>query len=88
MGPPVMVHCKSGGSPRAGSVTTVPEPSPWGERLRPLNRLVMNSTLPKLMVSLREKASYGEHSLPMTATNTGDGIIRTARGVAHFKPPS
>jgi hypothetical protein len=78
MGPPIMVHCRSSGSPRGGgSVMMALEPSPRAERLKPLNQLAMNSTLSKRMVSPREKTSLGEHSTPMAVMNSDDGTIKT-----------
>jgi hypothetical protein len=48
-----------------------PEPSPMGERLRPLKRSAMNSRLPKRMVSPREKTSHDRCS-PSAATASAD----------------
>jgi hypothetical protein len=47
MGPPIIVHYRSGGSLQVGSMTMAPEPSLRGERLMPPNQLMMNSTLLK-----------------------------------------
>jgi hypothetical protein len=59
MGLPVMVHYRSGGLPWAGPITMALEPPPRGERLRPLNRSMTNSILPKRMVLPRGKPSPG-----------------------------
>jgi hypothetical protein len=78
MGLLVMVHYRSDGPPWAGPMMTAPEPPPMGERLRPPNRLAMNSRLPKWMVLPRRKPSPGECSHVVTGMNANDGTIRTA----------
>jgi hypothetical protein len=50
MGLPIMVHCRSDGPQRVGSMTMAPELPLRGKRLRPLNRSATNSRLPKQMV--------------------------------------
>jgi hypothetical protein len=87
MGPPLMAHCRSGGSPRAGLVTMLHEPSIRGERLKPSNRSVMNSRLPKWMVPPSEETSCGRCSPPVVAINADHGTIGTFGGKAHCKPP-
>jgi hypothetical protein len=54
-----------------------PERSLRGERLKPPNRLVMNSILLKQMVSPREKTSIVERLAPMAKMSTDDGTIGT-----------
>jgi hypothetical protein len=87
MGPPIMAHYRSGGSPRAGLMTMVLELSPRWERLRPSNRSAMNSRLPKWMVSRREETSYGRRSMLVVVMNADDGTIRTFGGEARCKSP-
>jgi hypothetical protein len=78
IGLPIMVCCRSDGPLRAGTMMTAPEPPPRGERLRPLNWSVMNSRLPKRMVSPGGKPSPGERSPLVTGMNTDDGTIGMA----------
>jgi hypothetical protein len=71
--PCLPVPARSRGPPWARPMTTAPEPSLRGERLRPPNRSVMNSRLPKRMVLPRVKPSPEERLPPVTGTNADDG---------------
>jgi hypothetical protein len=64
-----------------------PEPSAWGERLRPPNQSVMNSRFPKQMLSPREKPSHDKHSLPAVVMNANDGTIGTSGGKSTLQIP-
>jgi hypothetical protein len=75
MGLPVMVRCRSGGLPQAGAMAMAPEPSPRGVRLRPPNRSMTNSRLPKRTVLPRRKPSLGEYSPLVTEMNVVNGTI-------------
>jgi hypothetical protein len=77
-GLPVMVRYRSGGPLRAGPMMMAPKPPLRGERLRPSNWSVMNSTLPKQMVSPKGNPLHGEHSPLVTGMNADDGAIRLA----------
>jgi hypothetical protein len=73
--------------PRVEPMTAAPEPSATGEMLRPLKRYVMNSSLPKKVVSPREKTSHDRHSPSTMTVSTDEGTIETSRGKAHCKSP-
>jgi uncharacterized protein YfaQ (DUF2300 family) len=68
-------------------MTMVPEPAPWGERIRPSNRSAMNSRLSKWMVPLREETLCGRCSAPVVVMNADDGTIRIFGGNARYKSP-
>jgi hypothetical protein len=59
---PIMAHSGDDSPPRAEPMMMAYESSPMGERLRPPKQSVMNSRLPKRMVSPREKPSHDRHS--------------------------
>jgi hypothetical protein len=73
--------------PRVEPMTAAPEPSATGEMLRPLKRYVMNSSLPKKVVSPREKTSHDRHSPSTMTVSTDEGTNETSRGKAHCKSP-
>jgi hypothetical protein len=84
---PIMARSGDGGPPRAEPITIESEPSPMGERLRPPKRSVMNSRLPKQIVSPREKPPHDRWSQTAASASTDDGTIGTPRGKARYKSP-
>jgi hypothetical protein len=63
------------------------EPSPLGERLRPLKHSAMNLRLPKRMVWMREKQSHDRCSLSAATKSTDEGTIEISRGKERCKSP-
>jgi hypothetical protein len=82
---PVMAHGGDGSPPRVEPMMAASEPSPMGARIRLLKRSVMNSRLPKRMVSPREKSSLDRHSPPVAMMSADDGTIGTSGEKAHCK---
>jgi hypothetical protein len=83
----VMAHGGDGSPPWVEPMTVASQPSPMGEKFKPLKRSVMNSLLLKRMVSPREKTTLNRCSLPVATASAGDGTIRMSRGKAHYKSP-
>jgi hypothetical protein len=82
-----MARSRHGGPLWVEPVVTASKPSPLGERLRPLKQSVMNSRLPKQMVSLMEKPPHDRHSTSAAMASTDEGTIGTSRGKEHRKYP-
>jgi hypothetical protein len=57
------------------------------EQLRLPKQSMMNSRLPKQMVSSREKPPRDRHSSSVATVNAVEGTIGTSKGKAHCKPP-
>jgi hypothetical protein len=74
---PIMARGGDGGPLQVDPMMAASEPSLLGERLRPLKQLVMNSRLPKQMVSPREKPPHDRCSPLVVMANVDDGTIRT-----------
>jgi hypothetical protein len=72
-----MVCCGSGVPLWVGPMTATPKPYPRGERLRKPKRPMMNSRLPKRMVSPREKLLHDKRSPSTMTASTDDGTIGT-----------
>jgi hypothetical protein len=66
---------------------TAVEPSLMGERLRLPKWLMMNSRLPKRMVSPKEKTSLDGCSLSAATVSADMGTIGPSRGKAGYKFP-
>jgi hypothetical protein len=84
---PVMAHSGDGGPPWVEPMMMASELSPTGERMKPPKQLVMNSRLPKRMVSPREKPPHDRRSPSVATVSADDGTIRMSRGQAHYKSP-
>jgi hypothetical protein len=82
---PIMVCCEDGGPSRVEPMMMASELPPMGERLKPSKWSVMNSRLPKWMVSPREEPSLNKCSPPVATASADDGTIGTSKWRAHYK---
>jgi hypothetical protein len=72
---------------RAEPMKAVPESFLLGEKLRPPKQSVMNSRLPKRMVSLNEKPPHVKCSSSVETASADELTIGTSRGKPHCKSP-
>jgi hypothetical protein len=84
---PIMARNGDGGPLRVEPMMAVSESSLLGERLIPLKQSMMNSRLPKQMISPREKPLYDRRSPSEVTVSADDETIGTSREKVHCKSP-
>jgi hypothetical protein len=84
---PIMAYRGDGGSLQVEPMKAASKSSILGERLRPPKQSVMNSTLPKWIVSQRENPPHNRRSPSVEMASADETTIRMSRGKAHCKSP-
>jgi hypothetical protein len=82
---PIMAHSGDNGLLWVEPAMVASEMSLLGERLWSPKQSVVNSRLPKQMVSLREKPPHDRHSSLATTVSADEGTIRMSRGKMRCK---
>jgi hypothetical protein len=85
---PIMACSGDGGPLWVEPMKVASEPSPLGERLRPLKQSAMNSRLPKQIVLPREKPPHDRHSPSAAMASMYEGPSEHPEGKRTANPPS